>query len=150
MPVCQRLHVLGKRRLNLGDRLTQRLQPGGSQVLVVALRKDVPYLPVVKAIEDHQDTANAKTSENAALAFRKISRNVGKAKPQDVHGRGSLDGLKADQVTHPREPSVRADHQWSSYFVRPVGAEITHAAHLSIFLDQLLHVGAHYQPKIRI
>src|SRR6266446_5041645 len=144
MPVSYGLHVFGKRGLNFGDRLPQRLEPCGSQVLVKSFRENVSDLPVVKAIEDHQEAANAEASEDSAFGFRKISRNVGQAKPQDVHGRGSFDGLETGQMTHPREASVCTDHQWSSYLVHPVSAEITHTAHLSVFLDQLLHVGAHY------
>src|ERR1700740_3286417 len=108
MPIGKRLGMGGKARFDLGDAAANRFHTCSVELLILPLRKTQCPLPIIVALQKNEDAAASDAPERAADDFR-FAGQFGKAKPQHVHWRGSLNRLKTRQAAEQGKSTVRAD-----------------------------------------
>src|SRR6185437_16299377 len=84
--------------------------------VIAALRDDEGALPIVAAVDHHQDAAGVE----AAQRLRQVAGLLGQAHPQDIDGRAEIIALEAGLVAHRRMASIGTDDE--------VGADLAPAA----------------------
>jgi len=87
---------------------------------------------------------------NAPPTIPRFAGQFGKAKPQHIHWRGSLNRLKTRQAAEQGKPAVGADCKRGADFVGSVLGQITNTAYGPVFFQQLSHVGMHHEFEARI
>src|SRR5246127_5932998 len=116
MPIGKRLGMGGKARFDLGDAAANRFHTCSVELLILPLRKSNSRLPIIVALQKNEDAAASDAPERAADDFR-FAGQFGKAKPQHIHRRGSLNRLKTRQAAKQRKTAVRADCKRGADFV---------------------------------
>src|SRR5258706_16135655 len=107
MPIGKRLGMGGKARFDLGDAAANRFHTRSAELLILSLREYQSSLPIVVALQKNKDATASDAAERAADDFR-LAGQFGKAKPQHIHWRGSLNRLITGQAAGQGKSAVRA------------------------------------------
>src|SRR5262249_38105550 len=118
----------------------------GTQLGILALRKNQTSLPIVGAVERNQDSTTPDTAIHSTADFQ-ILRRARKPGPKHVHGRGSLGGSDARQLAQLGEAAVGTHRQRSAHLMPAIRSQIKDSEDDTIFLNQFARVGTHYQLK---
>ncbi len=143
---CQIAHAIGECRHQPRDGGSHPPDARGPHLLCRALGNDVGALPVVAAVEHHQDAARIEATQH----LLGIARLVAQPEPQHVHRRAEVADLDAGLVPHRRMPSIGADDE--------IGADVDfgtvdrrlHTDDPAALLDQPLRLGMHQEPEAGI
>src|ERR1700730_13818766 len=149
MPLGERVGVRRKARFDLGDALANCFYASAVELLVLSLREDERRLPVVVALQKNEDTPAADAAERASDNFR-LAGQFGKAEPQHIHRRGSLNWLESSQAAKHGKTSIGGDRQRAAYFVGAIRGQVTNPVYGSIVFHQLGHIGVHHEFEARI
>ena len=104
-----------------------------AQRLERALRDDIGTLPVLAAIDRHE---NGSRAEEAKALFR-VVRLVPNAKPQHVHRRAEILDGKAGPLAHRRMAPVAGNDERRPHFDLALGAVRPYAHDRTAFFDQV-------------
>ena len=122
-------------------------RPALLDLIVSALRDDVGALPVVAAIEHHEDLAGADAPER----FLAVARLARQPHPQDIDRRAEIVDHKAGALAHGRMAAVGADDERRrGSSSRPSGVFARKPTTAAILLDQFGRFGLHAQIETRI
>src|SRR5260221_6863596 len=115
-PVAQLLEPRAVERGEPGDLLAQGGEAALADLLEAALADDEGALPVIAAVEHHQDAAGV----DAAQRLRRGVRVLGNTHPQHVDRRAEIDDLEPRLLPQSRMAAIRADDE--------AGADVQRAA----------------------
>src|SRR5882762_2295496 len=149
MPIGKRLGMGSKTRFDLGDAAANRFHTRSAELLILSLREYQSSLPIVVALQKNENATASDAAERAVDDFR-LAGQFGKAKPQHIHWRGSLNRFKTRQAAEQGKPAVGADCKRGADFVGSVRGQITNTAYGPVFFQQLSHVGMHHEFEARI
>src|SRR5258707_3593585 len=149
MPIGKRLGMGCNACFDVGVATANEFDPRSGVLLILSLRKSQSRLPIVVALQKNEDATASDAAERAADDFR-FAGQFGKAKPQHIHWRGSLNRLKTRQAAEQGKSAVRADCKRSADFVGSVRGQIANTAYGPVFFQQLSHVGMHHEFEARI
>ena len=112
LPVFQLLEASGELREYAVERLAQRFEAGGANLLVAALEYDVGDLPLTPAVE-HDEAVAASEVRDAAFGVALVARD---AEPEYVHRRRCLQQFRAAAAGRagPSLPRGRSRHRLRS------------------------------------
>ena len=108
--------------------------------LEAALEDGAAHLPVVEAVDEHQENPAPHTGCQGLL---RIALAAGDPEPEHVDRRGGLDGLELRQLTHLREAAIRTHRQHGVDLVPAIPSPVTHAPHHPVFLEEFFHARPH-------
>ena len=149
MPVCERFRVFREARVDLDNGAADGLNALGAKLLVNALGENQARLPIVKTIQDDKHAAAANAAQCATRDLR-VRWKLGKAEPENIHGRRGFHRIDTGETTKRREAAVGSHGERSANFVAAIGAEVAHAANNAIFFDKALDLSMHQQTELRI
>ena len=66
LPILDLMHPISQRRIERGDRLAQRLDTSGLNLLVAALANDIAQLPLRATVQFHQHGPAAEAAHDPA------------------------------------------------------------------------------------
>src|SRR5215207_3296338 len=147
LPVLKLVEPVSPLRCDPGERSTQPLQTGCAHFFVAALEDGATYLPVVEAVNEHQEHPAPHTSGQGLL---RIALAAGDPEPEHVDRRGGLDGLELRQLTHLREAAIRPHRQRGVDLVPAVPSPVAHAPHYPVLFEELLHPAPHNETEVRV
>src|SRR2546422_3649737 len=126
--------MLGKTWVDLKDGAAQRLQPGCTHLLVVALGDDVACLPVIEPVQHDEYVASAHSAGGTSSHLR-VFGQARQAEPEHVHRSRSLYGHETGLLPNAGETTVRANCERRPHFVPSMRALVANAANLAPFLN---------------
>lgn len=129
--------------------MARRFHAGCPDLRVMSPADEIADLPMVGPVDDDQQPAPSDARRGLS-GFRRVGRQVGQAKPQQLQRRRGGDRLEPGQVPQTGESAVRANGEQAADFVPAVGPAVANAADHTVLLDQPLHVGSHHQPKVGV
>src|SRR5215213_5869370 len=130
-----------------GERSTQPIQTGCAHFFVAALDDGAAHLPVVEAVDEHQEQPASHAGGKRLLRIALAPREP---EPEHVDRRGYLDRIESRQPAHLREAAVRADRQRGANLAPAVPPPVAHAPHHPVLLEELLHPGPHGESEVRV
>ena len=129
------------------DGLAHRCDSGRSHLLVLALREHERHLPVVEAIEDHENAARSEKAHHAAVHVR---AELGQLEPEHVHWRRGLHRRNSGQLPYTRVPSVGANRQQRPYLGLCFAGLLPHTTDRAVLADQVVDVRPHLPLELRV
>src|SRR5258708_39190439 len=149
MPIGKRLGMGGKARFDLGDAAANRFHTRSVELLILPLRKYQSSLPIVVALQKNEDATASDAAERAADDFR-FAGQFGKAKPQHIHWRGSLNRFKTRQAAEQGKSAVGADRKRGADFVGSIRGQVTNTANGPGFFQQFAYVDKPHEFEGRV
>src|SRR5258708_20129613 len=129
----------GKTRFDMGDAAANRFHTRSAELLILSLREHQSSLPIVVTLQKNEDSTTSDAAERAAHDSR-FAGQFGKAKPQHIHWRGSLNRLKTRQAAEQGKPAVGADCKPGADFVGSARCQITKTAYRPVFFHRFNHI----------
>ncbi len=136
-------HAVGGEGCELRDPGAKCLKPLRAHLLGRALRDHQPALPMLAAIDAHEQGAGREAARRAAW----VGVAAGQAEPQHVHGRADIDRTQPRPRPHRRTAPIRPHHQIGANNERAVRRADMHARDPAGILDQLRDLGLHPQAE---
>lgn len=148
LPVLQFVDPVGHPRDHGGQTLPKLLEAFGADLRIAPLDDYVADLPLVLAIEHHDEMAVA----DIKVAFIGcVVRSAREPEPDHVHRRRSLGALESGQAAELGKSAVATNRQRRSHFVpAAVFPAVSHANGPAVLFDQPLHIRAQRQAKTGI
>ncbi len=124
-----------------GDAIAERRQSLGADFVERSLGDYIGALPVLAAIDHHQDPPGPG-DEHRLVAVGRLARQ---AEPQDIHRRAERHHRQPGARADDRGASVGGDDEIGAHLERTFRRRRLHADHPPRFLDEPGHLGAHLQ-----
>ena len=146
VPIGQRADAVGERRRGIGDPPAEGVKAFGAHLAGIAFRNHEGALPVFAAMDLHQDAAR----QEAAHAHALVVGLARQAEPEHVERRPEIDHIQPRAPADHRIPSVAAHGQRRAHLQGALGRLGPNAHDPAALLDEVDHLGAHFDVKPRI
>src|SRR5947209_4450657 len=142
---CEFCDAIGEERRLPDDIGAERIETAAMNLVNRAFGDDIPALPIVAAIDLHENAAGAEAAP-ALLGIAGLSRH---SEPKDVHWRADISHNKPAARANGGMAAIGGDDEIGFDFdvtFRRMGAD---ASHLSAPVNRACHFCAHQQCEIR-
>src|SRR5580658_141879 len=146
VPVRDLADAVGERRLRARDLLAKGGEAAAPDLLGGALADDEGALPIVVAVEHHQDTPLVEAAKQG-FGFTGVPREP---HPQHIHGGAQIHHLEAGRRAEGRMTAVGGDDELGADLAQALGAPRLDADDAPVLLDQARRRGRHAQLELRV
>ena len=143
VPVAQFGGAVAQVRGEPGDFIAESRQAALLNLGIAALGNDIGALPIVFAVQHHQDATGVDTPQG----LRRIVGPPRQPHPQHVHRRAEIVDGEPGLPAHRRMAAIGADDEIGANGQMPLRRFDAHAGNPAALLDEADHLGSRHQPK---
>lgn len=145
-PLAERADAVARQGDEPPDLVAQGWQSSSSDIFGVSFRDDIRALPIIPAVDHHQDPAGIEAAEG----LLRIAGPPRQPQPQRIHRRTEFDEVEAGPFAHSRIAPVGPDGQIGVNLQLTLRGAGVNTGDAPAILDRLCDLGLHVQTEGRI